>query len=323
MIKYKLDINTSNNLLAFSAGIDSTALFFLMLEQNIPFDIAIVDYHQRIQSKDEVIYATQLAHKYKKKCFISSFPNSTKFSEKTARDYRYNFFKEIINQNGYHSLITAHQLNDKLEWFLMQLTKGAGLPEIIGMQTYSIFDDYQVIKPLLYFSKKELQEYLDNSNKKYFIDISNYNEKYKRNYFRHNFSDKLLKEFQKGISQSFHYLEEDNNSLLKDIKETKIKDLSIYEFNNDSNIAIRIIDKELKSRGIIISQATREEIKKNKEVVVSHKISVAIVKNKIYIAPNITRKMDKKFKEKCRISKIPKNTRAYIFTLEQEKVFIL
>ena len=64
----KLGIKNTKNLLAFSGGIDSTALFFMMQERNIPFDIAIVDYNQRIQSKDEIIYATQLAHKYKKKC---------------------------------------------------------------------------------------------------------------------------------------------------------------------------------------------------------------------------------------------------------------
>ena len=72
-----LKINTTNNLLAFSAGIDSTALFFLMMEEEILFDIAIVDYNQRLQSKDEVIYATQLAHKYNKKCaqcFCCIFP---------------------------------------------------------------------------------------------------------------------------------------------------------------------------------------------------------------------------------------------------------
>ena len=54
-------IKNQKNLLAFSAGIDSSALFFLLLEQNIPFDIAIVNYNQREQSKEEVSYAKELA----------------------------------------------------------------------------------------------------------------------------------------------------------------------------------------------------------------------------------------------------------------------
>ncbi|MDD3835568.1 MAG: ATP-binding protein, partial [Sulfurimonas sp.] len=39
------------NLLAFSGGVDSSALFFLLLGENIEFDIAIVNYKQRAQSE--------------------------------------------------------------------------------------------------------------------------------------------------------------------------------------------------------------------------------------------------------------------------------
>lgn len=323
MKNLNLEIISSKNLLAFSSGVDSTALFFLLLEKNIPFDIAIVNYNQRAQSKDEVIYATQLAHKFKKKCFISEYPKNMKFSEKDARDYRYNFFNEIIEENNYESLITAHQLNDKLEWFLMQLTKGAGLSELIGMEAISYSKNYQLLKPLLDISKKELQDYLDNNFIKYFIDQTNHDEKYKRNYFRHNFSDRLIEEYQSGITKSFSYLEKDKTSLFQHIQKKEIEELSIYEYNGDVNIALRIIDQELKKRGIIISSATRDEIITNKEMVISHKISVALTNNKIYISPSISISMNKKFKEKCRVQKIPKNIRPYFFYLEQEQLFTL
>jgi len=322
MDTFKLDIKTDKNLLAFSAGIDSTALFFMMLAQNIPFDIAIVDYQQRQQSKEEVIYATQLAHRYNKKCFISQYPSDLKFSEKEARDYRHNFFHEIMINDQYKALFTAHQLNDKLEWFLMQLTKGAGLTELIGMESLSYKEHYQIQKPLLSLSKKTLQNYLDENKIKYFIDSSNYDEKYKRNYFRHNFSDELIEKFESGIGKSFEYLENDNRSLLKEVVVSKNKELSTYDFNGDTNIALRIIDKELKQRGIIISNATREEIATQKSLVVSHKIAITITENKIFIAPFISETMDKKFKERCRIAKIPINIRAYIYRLYQENLFI-
>ncbi len=45
-------IKNQKNLLAFSAGVDSSALFFLLLEENIPLDIAIFDYNVREQSKE-------------------------------------------------------------------------------------------------------------------------------------------------------------------------------------------------------------------------------------------------------------------------------
>ena len=316
-----LEIKSTHNLLAFSAGIDSTALFFMLMESNIPFDIAIVDYNQRLQSKDEVIYATQLSHKFKKKCFISSFPNTLKFNEKLAREFRYDFFDEIIIQEKYESLITAHQLNDKLEWFLMQFTKGAGLSELIGMEDISYKNGYQLLKPLLSYTKKELKMYLDKSNIKYFFDESNLDEKYTRNYFRHNFSDKLLDKYTSGISNSFEYLKNDNVSLLENIEENRIKELVVFNFNGDLNIGLRIIDKELKRRNIILSKGTRDEIKVKKELVVSHKMAICILENKIFIAPVLNIKMDKKFKEKCRLNNIPKNIRPYIFKLYEEKLF--
>ena len=187
MNSIKLNIETTKNLLAFSGGIDSTALFFLMIKEDIPFDIAIVNYNQRSQSKDETIYATQLAHKYNKKCFTTIYEDDKKFSEKSARDFRHNFFDEIIKKEKYESLITAHQLNDKCEWFLMQFTKGAGVSELSGMQEISYKNGYKVLKPLLAYTKQQLQDYLDLNNIKYFIDETNKDQKYKRNYFRHNF----------------------------------------------------------------------------------------------------------------------------------------
>ena len=316
MNTFNIETTTQKNLLAFSAGVDSTALFYLLAEQNIPFDIAIVNYNQRIESKDEVIYATQLAHKYSKKCFISEYPSTSKFSEKDAREYRYNFFDTIMIENSYETLLTAHQLNDKCEWFLMQFTKGAGLSELLGMEKESIKNGYKVLKPLLQYSKQSLKEYLLANNYKFFEDSSNSDEKYRRNYFRHNFSNKLLEEFQSGISNSFEYLEKDLNSLLGDSTKRSIEQLTIFQYNEDLNIAMRIIDKELKIRGIIISKATRDEIIKKKEVVISHKIAVAIVNEKIYIAPYLKTTMTKEFKEKCRINKIPNNIRGYLSTID-------
>ncbi|WP_323592213.1 tRNA lysidine(34) synthetase TilS [Aliarcobacter butzleri] len=308
-------IKESKNLLAFSAGVDSSALFFLLLKQNIPFDIAIVNYNVRVQSKDEVNYAKELALKYNKQIYIKEVKlETTSNFEKTARDIRYKFFEEIIDENSYEILITAHQLNDKLEWFLMQLTKGAGLVELIGFNEFQQKENYKVYKPLLEITKEELENFLKQENIKYFIDNSNFDEKYKRNYFRHNFSDKLLSEYTNGIKKSFKYLQNDINSLNIEIKPIKVFDeLEIYKNQNYNNLNIRIIDNSLKKRGFLLSSAQREEILKQKEITISHKINISIKEDFIWICPNVSSVMDKKFKETCRINKIPKNVRNYIY----------
>lgn len=311
----KFDINTSKNLLAFSAGIDSTALFFLLLEQNIPFDIAIVDYNIRTQSKDEVAYAQDLAFKYQKKCFLKevTIENQSNF-EKKARDIRYSFFDDIIKKYNYETLITAHQLNDKLEWFLMQLTKGAGLLELIGLDKYSFKNEYQIYKPLLEISKDRLLNYLKENGIKYFIDNTNSDEKYKRNLFRKNFANDLIKDYEKGIVNSFNYLKNDLNSLnieTQVIYENRL--LEVFKNLNDDNLNIKLIDKSLKKRGVLLSKAQRDEIIRQKEITISDKINISMEKNYIFISPKSNVSMDKQFKEKCRVKKIPKNIRAYLF----------
>jgi len=309
---------SEKNLLAFSGGIDSSALFYLLVENNIPFDIAIVDYQQREQSKQEIAYANSLAMKYNKQCHIKEFPKDLSFSEKNAREFRYDFFDSLVESYNYETLFTAHQLNDQLEWFLMQLTRGAGLKELLGMQEISYRKNYKLHKPLLKHSKESLLEYLKKNEYQYFEDNSNKDEKYRRNFFRHQYSDKLIKEFEEGIKNSFEYLQNDLSSLLPEKEPFYYKELSIYTFNGDLNIAIKMIDSDLKTRGILLTKKTRDEILEKKELVVSHKFSITITKNQIYIAPYIkSTAMEKKFKENCREKKIPKNIRGYLYSLEE------
>lgn len=306
-------LRNKKNLLAFSGGIDSTALFFMLLERGIEFDIAIVDYCKRIESKLEVNYAKDLAEKYKKRCFVKEILLDDSNFEAKARDVRYAFFEEIIKGHNYDTLLLAHQLNDKLEWFLMQFTKGAGLIELYGMNEIEKRDGYEIIRPLLWYSKSELIEYLQNRGIKYFIDSSNSNIKYKRNYFRHNFSNRLIAEFKDGIKRSFEYLKIDQEIILSLANNKQIGELFIIKRSGIDRIDILMIDKALKKLGIIISKAQKDEILRQKDCVVSGKIAISFCKDLIYIAPFITTKMPKEFKEKMRLAKIPPKIRGYLF----------
>jgi tRNA(Ile)-lysidine synthase len=108
------ELNSGKNLLAFSGGVDSSALFFLLLENQIKFDIALVNYGIREQSIKEQTYALTLAKRYKLKAYTIQSPQFDNNFEKNARDFRYKFFNKIIKREKYTNLITAHQLNDQM-----------------------------------------------------------------------------------------------------------------------------------------------------------------------------------------------------------------
>ena len=300
-----------NNLLAFSGGVDSTALFFYMLERNIPFDIAIVNYHTRAQSVEEVAYANELAQKYNKKIYVKDC-FLEKFSEKEARDCRYRFFEEIIKKYNYENLILAHQLNDRFEWFLMQLGKGAGLNELIAMNEKEKRDFYKIYRPFYNKTRNEILEYLNINKIKYFYDESNDDINYKRNYIRHKFAGEFIKIFSKGVKKSFEYLSVDKNLLLKE-NWTKKKELFYFDKENPL-IDIKKTDIISKKLGVLLTKHQRDEvIKQNFSCVIQGKIAIDSNENQIFIAPFIKTKLDKKFKEKMRISKIPPKVRGYIY----------
>jgi len=306
-------LKSSKNLLAFSAGVDSSALFFLLLQNNIKFDIALINYQLRVEANEEEAHAILLAKKYNLKVYTTKAPSFQNNFEKNARDFRYSFFDNIMQKESYTNLLTAHQLNDQLEWFLMRMTKGAGTAELLGLEAISERKTYKLVRPLLHHAKDELLNYLEQNDYPYFIDKSNSEERYERNRFRKNFSNELLAQYKDGIKRSFDYLKEDKKVLESGYKEIfHHKELYILNYENASN-QVRIVDKYLKKLGYLLSASQREELKVEKSIVFGGAWAVEITENKIYIAPYQKTVMPKAFKEICRTLKIPSKVRAYIY----------
>jgi tRNA(Ile)-lysidine synthase len=196
----------------------------------------------------------------------------------------------------------------------MQFTKGAGAVELLGYEAYEKRNNYNLIRPLIDVSKKELLEYLHKNSLKYFQDESNFDDKYRRNRFRNEFANKLLDEYESGIKKSFKYLTLDKDKLFKLDILTHKKDLYILKKSDDDIENLRAIDKIIKRLGIIISAKEREEILRQGDIVIAHKIAVVLTNDKIFIAPFIELVMDKEFKESCRILKIPPKIRGYLWS---------
>jgi len=306
-------LKEKKNLLAFSSGVDSSALFFLLIENNISFDIALVNYGTRDNSNKEEAHAIALAKKYTLACHTAQAPTFTSHFEKNARDFRYNFFEGLIEKYSYDNLLTAHQLNDQLEWMLMRLTKGAGVSELLGLEPVSQRKNYTLIRPLLSYSKEELLNYLKDNDYPYFIDESNSDKKYERNHFRKSFSDPLMSEYKEGIKRSFDYLRKDKESLENSF-ETLFSEKSLRVIKlHTHNIKVKATDLSLKELGYLLSASQRQEIEKEESLVIGGKWAIEIQDDLLYITPYLSIDMPKVFKEKCRVLKIPKKIRPYCF----------
>ena len=311
MLANKQLLEDKKNLLAFSAGVDSTALFFLLLEHNISFDIAIVDYGTREQSKEEVAYAKELAKIHNLTCFLHQAPKIKHNFEATARDIRYTFFEELIKKHHYDNLLTAHHLGDRLEWMLMQFCKGAGCVELSGMQSIAARDGYTLIRPLLAYDKSDLLAYLTRGGHRYFQDASNTDERYLRNTFRKEFATPLLERYKEGIRRSFAYIDKDRELLESNITPSLHGEFAYFK-TISPRVDMRVIDKYFKSLGHLITSHEKELLLHESCVVIGREFVVARHKEFVFIAPYLQTTMPKAFKEKMRKLGIEPKLRGYL-----------
>jgi len=323
MLQNKELLKDKKNLLAFSAGVDSSALFFILLENSITFDIAIVNYGKREASREEVKYAQELAKEHNLICHVlNAKPIESNF-EANARRLRYDFFESLIEEFEYDNLLTAHHLGDRFEWMMMQFCKGAGCYELSGMKAIEKRDSYQLLRPLLHLDKQELLEYLHTNKIHYFEDSSNNDESYKRNEFRHNYTKPLLEKYLSGIKKSFKYMDEDVQNLVDKIEVQRVNRLAYFKTSQNKRSDIIAIDKYLKSQSHLITAHEKELLKSQTVTVLGREYVVAEQDEYIFIAPYLEAKnMDKRFKEKMRLLKIEPKLRAYLAT-DSEAVALL
>ena len=306
-------LKSGRNLLAFSHGVDSTALFYLLDEEGVKFDLAIVDYNLRAQSKDEVASARDLAAKFNKQIYVKSVRLGESNFEHEARAARYDFFGQICREQGYENLILAHQFDDKFEWFLMQLGRGAGLSELLGMQELEARDDYVIARPLLGVRKCELERFLRERNLKYFTDETNLTDRFKRGFIRAKFSEPFLDEYFSGVKKSFEFLATDALSLTPEISNPAPK---IYLVKSGVN-ELRGVDLACKRLGLVPSSAQRNEcarcLEKGSDCVLGGKVAVGAGEKFIFVTPYVKPAMEKKFKEACRRLAVPPINRGFLF----------
>ena len=298
-------------LLGFSGGVDSSALFFLLLGEGVEFDVAIVDYGVREQSKEEVEYAKALAKKYDKLCHHTLSPQIRSNFEAKAREIRYEFFTSLVKEWGYGGVILAHQLDDRFEWSVMQFCKGVGLNTLLGFGSEGEYKGVKIFRPLLHIAKSELYEYCKTHKIQYFEDSTNQEDKYLRNRFREILKP-LLQKHSKGIFQSFELLQKDREKLYPYKEVGEFRGIAFWGRGGESE-DIHHLDMELKKRGYLLSYLQKKEI-------IRQKFSCEIVgfviessEKTLFLFPKKRGKMTKIFRDFARRYKIPKRLREYLY----------
>ncbi|MDR2904972.1 MAG: tRNA lysidine(34) synthetase TilS [Helicobacteraceae bacterium] len=300
------------NLLAFSAGVDSSALFFVLKEKDIDFDCAIVNYKLRSEADLEAKYALELCEKFNKKRYCLEAKLDNKNFEANARKIRYDFFEKLIAEHNYDNLLTAHQLNDWFEWFLMRAANGAGFFELCGMSEVEDRANYKLIRPFLRIPRDQIESYNERNKIKFFTDKSNSELKHTRNKFRKKWANEIIKEYANGIKQTAIYLDNDRQKFAK----TAIKNFEkLYIIDRYFVGSTHAADQAIKKLGNLLTKNERKLLEDHQNFIAARKIAIGFNEKYIFIAPFIKISLPKKFKELCRIRKIPPQIRSYLFEI--------
>ncbi len=181
-----------NFLLAVSGGVDSMVLLDLFLKSGLNFEVAHVNYRLRGDSSDQdQKLVERICKKNRLKLHIYQVSEPEKAGNSIqlwAREIRYRFFREIAAENNLDYIVTAHHLNDQLETFLINLSRGTGIRGLTGIPD----NENAILRPLNVFSREDVLEYAKNNAVQFREDETNSKNDYLRNRIRHRIVPELL-----------------------------------------------------------------------------------------------------------------------------------
>ena len=171
-----------------SGGIDSMCLLYWLHEIGADVVCLHVNHKLRKQADIETDYVANVCKQLNIPCQIFYWTDEKPENglEAAAREARYKMMTDFCHENGIEYLLTAHQSDDQIETFLMNLSRGSGLYGLSAMLPKSSRDGITILRPLLDVPRAELKQYCDDNNIKYFIDSMNSDDHYKRVKIRQN-----------------------------------------------------------------------------------------------------------------------------------------
>ena len=176
-------------LVAVSGGPDSVVLLDALHREGFSVVVAHCNFHLRGEaSNEDAEFVKRLSVKYQVPYYQVDFDTEWEARERgisiemAARDLRYEWFEQMADEHDCDLIAVAHNADDVVETFFLNLTRGSGLQGLSGMAELR----GRVVRPLLKVSRKQIMEYIAEYDLQYRIDATNLETVYTRNKVRHD-----------------------------------------------------------------------------------------------------------------------------------------
>lgn len=201
----KLGLTTEDPiLLAVSGGVDSMVMLQLFHRLHFKISVAHCNFGLRGDaSREDEKVCKNICDELQIPFFLQNFEtekfaNEEKVSiQMAARTLRYAWFEELMDQQHFSFLATAHHSDDQSETILLNLISGKGAGALQGIPS----KNKRIVRPMLSFSKKEILSYSQEKNIIWREDESNLTTDYQRNFIRHKILP-LLEELNPSVQEN-------------------------------------------------------------------------------------------------------------------------
>ncbi len=201
--KHQLCNDRDTILLSVSGGIDSMVMAHLFQQAGIPVAMAHCNFKLRGDESDEnECFIKKYAEQNQLRLWVKSFETRTYAAKQkisiqmAARELRIQWFENLLAEQGYSAYATAHHLDDQIETFFINLMRGTGIKGLQGI----LPKIGNLIHPMLFAYRHEIEEYAQNEGIDFSTDSSNLTRDYERNKIRHDLLP-LLEKIKPGFRE--------------------------------------------------------------------------------------------------------------------------
>lgn len=254
---------------AVSGGADSIALLhFLAKGQHglsLKVTVCHVNHHLRgEESNRDQRFVEKICRAWNIPCevFHVNVADEAKKSgqgiEECARTLRYEVFQQVAEKR-HAKVATAHTLSDSLETVVFHLARGTSLKGLCGIPPFREW----VIRPLIYCSRKEVEQYCLENGLSFVTDSTNLSNDYTRNRIRHEVIPVLCEinpslfttaaDTLASLRRDELFLEQCAKNALSDAREGKAYRVSVLQ-TLDESVLSRAVSFLLRSHSITVDR---------------------------------------------------------------------
>ena len=242
-------------IIAVSGGLDSMVLTDALceLQKELKLGLALAHFNHELRGKDSTddeSFARAAAKQRGLECYVehantASIAESKKLSiQEAARDLRYKFLAKLRSSLGFQKIATAHHADDNAETILFNVFRGAGVHGLSGIPVAR--KDLGVVRPLLFTTREEIEEYASARKLAYREDISNTHNEYTRNFLRNTLIPQIRENINPNLTHTLRrtgelfdlveqYLKDQAAKVLGDVIVRRSADEVIFEVNKFHN----------------------------------------------------------------------------------------